>query len=608
MKAAKSELDIMLILPPQWTPLSPYYALPVLAGEIRKEGYTCRVRDLNIEFYHHILSPEYLTWCRQGAEAREGELGLKFIEKLADTGAAPEDDLYFELQERIRRAELNWDFVVDNIESAKVVLMNKHRFYQPKELQWSFEVLCKALDIASLPYFPSQILLRDFRNRHHQLTMASIIEAVNNVQENPFLAYYQQVLPSIQEENPRVIGISINASSQIIAGLTLAKLLKDNMPETHVSIGGNFFTRVVNTLETKPEFFLHFGQSLAYEEGERPLVSLIQQVKTNGSLSEVPNLLFLEDGVVKKTPPGCPKPLNEIALPALEDLDLEKYLSPEIVIPIQASRGCYWKKCSFCDHDFGVNYNLKSFQKLVDEIRLLRECYGIRHFEFIDEAISPAYLRRMSQMFIDEELDIRFFMYARTEVGFSKELLDLAYQAGCRMIMWGLESGSERIMKLIEKGVPLETRFKPLENATAAGIWNFAFLFFGFPTETIEEAMETIHMVVDHKDIIHSYGMSHFTLGKHTRLKESPAKYGIVNIREDVEELSTRLHYECTEGMNHDELMKVTELCTEICNEVYHSPLWFSIGFREFLHLYLDKFGLDHIKNVSLRPEHKMAG
>jgi len=594
--------DVLLLLPPQWTPLSPYYALPILAGEIKQAGYTCSIRDLNIEYFHRILSPQYLSWCRIGVEKRLESLREDFILSIADLGPdafSQGENAYSEIQGKLDQCELYWDIVIANIEKAKKTLIEEDSFYDPKNLQWAFNIICQGLEIASLPFFPSKIMLRDFRNRNHKLTIDSVMEATEDRNENPFISYYEVVLPALIDINPRVIGVSINAFSQVVGGLTLAKLLKSHMPDTHISLGGNFFTRVTSTLAQKPEFFKNFCHSLIYEEGEKPIIKLIETIREGKDLSEVPNLLYLKDNKVHMTAKCQPKKLNEIAIPDLADLDLSAYMSPEIVLPMQASRGCYWKKCTFCDHDYGVEYNLKTPQKLVAEMRSLKENFNIKNFEFIDEAISPSYLRKMSQAIIDDKLEVQWFMYARTEKGFSKDLLELAYKAGCRMIMWGVESGSKRIMELINKGIDIDNRFEPLKNANAAGIWNFCFIFFGFPTETSEEAMLTINMIMDNKELINSYGMSTFTLGKHTKIKEDPETFGIVNIKEDEEDLSTKLHYEIIEGMSQDQVYKACQLCTAISDRIYFAPLWFSIGFREFLHLYLDKYGLEYIKRYS---------
>ncbi|HBH17445.1 MAG TPA: hypothetical protein DDX14_00600 [Cyanobacteria bacterium UBA9579] len=605
-KDTDNNLDVLMLLPPQWTPLSPYYALPILAGELKRAGYSCVIKDLNIDFFHRILSPEFLSWCRVEINRKMEILEEEFISRIADEGVnafAGGNDLYHEIQEKIDKYELHWDMVIENINKAKSFFQSEE-IYDPQKMAWAFNIITKGLDIASLPYFPSKVLLRDFKNRNHKLTIESVMEAISNKEENPFLEYYNLVFSSLAELKPKMIAISINSFSQVVSGLTLAKLLKDNMKDTHISIGGNFFTRVINTLQEKPEFFENFCDTLVYEEGEIPIITLIEAIKTNGDLSKVPNLLYLDGEKVVITEKCEPQKLDDIADPDLTGIDMKAYLSPEIVIPIQASRGCYWKKCTFCDHDYGSVYNIKSPEKLISEMRVFKEKYGIKHFEFIDEAISPSYLRKMSEAILENNLDIRFFMYARTEKGFSKELLDLAHKAGCRMIMWGVESGSRRIMEMINKGVDLDNRFEPLKNSNAAKIWNFCFLFFGFPTETTEEAMMTVNMIIDNKEIINSYGLSNFSLGKHTKMRQEPEKFSITNIREDEEDLSSKLHYDVLEGMTYSQLLKVNDLCSAVCEQIYFAPLWFSIGFREFLHLYLERYGFDYVKQYSyIDPE-----
>lgn len=597
-------LDILLTLPPQWTPLSPYYGLPVLAGEIKQAGYECRIRDLNVEFFNRITTPEYLSWCRIGAQNRLDAERENFINAIADLGSAAFEvntgySKYPEIQGRIDKLELIWDAVIANIVKAKEVFRSEETFYDPKKVQWAFNIICQALDIASVPYFPSRFMMRDFRNENHKFTLNSVIEACSNEQENPFLEFYRLVLSGIALEEPKVIGVSINSYSQVVAGLTLSKMLKELMPSTHISIGGNFFTRVIENLLDRPGFFDVFADSLTYEEGEIPVVKLIEAIKEDKDFSSVPNLLYKKGDRVIQTPKCDPKKLNYIAIPEFPGLDLNGYLSPEIVLPIQASRGCYWKKCTFCDHDYGVCYNVKSPKKLVEEIKHLKEVYGIKSFEFIDESISPGYLEKMSNEMLKEEVNVTWFMYARTEQEFTKERLELAYKAGCRMIMWGVESGSERIMNLINKGIDFDKRFVPLQNANDAGIWNFCFIFFGFPTETAEEALLTINMIMDNKDLINSYGMSSFSLGKHTKIREEPHVYGIEDIKEDEEELSCKLHYKLTKGMTGEQVKKVCDLCNAISDRIYFAPLWFSIGFREFLHLYLERYGLDYVKQYS---------
>ena len=123
------------------------------------------------------------------------------------------------------------------------------------------------------------------------------------------------------------------------------------------------------------------------------------------------------------------------------------------------------------------------------------------------------------------------------------------------MVLWGLESGSDSVMELINKGIDTDKRLKILKDSNDAGLWNFAFIFFGFPTETKEDARKTIKMLCENNDIIHSYGRSVFTMGKHTKLKDEPEKYGITAVYPAVDEFSPTYTFDCI-GMTKKSLIR----------------------------------------------------
>ncbi|HEY9856792.1 MAG TPA: radical SAM protein, partial [Stenomitos sp.] len=188
----------------------------------------------------------------------------------------------------------------------------------------------------------------------------------------------------------------------------------------------------------------------------------------------------------------------------------------------------------------------------------------------------------------------------RLERAITPDLLQLLHESGLRMVLWGFESGSDRILDLIKKGIDPERRYDILQASNDAGIWNFAYIFFGFPSETREEAMSTIEAICRNTNIIHSYGRSVFTLGKQSPLFLEAAAHGIVDVMEDLEELSTNLHYRTTLGMDNAELNQVLKLCTQQCSEAYGYGLWFFLRYRENIHLYVAKYGLEHVKNYKM--------
>ena len=298
----------------------------------------------------------------------------------------------------------------------------------------------------------------------------------------------------------------------------------------------------------------------------------------------------------------CPVRLNDMANLNLDNHNLKNYYTPKIVMPYQTSRGCYWGKCTFCDQDFGQEYNVKSIEKVLKEIKELKEKYNINCFEFIDESVSPTYLNDLSKEFIKNNTQSSFFIDARLETSFDEETLKNANNAGLKMVMWGLESGSDKIMESINKGIDLDKRFDILKLANKYGIWNFAFIFFGYPLETKEDARKTIKMLCDNSDIINSYGRSVFSMGKHAKIATEPENFGITKIFKQKDEFSPTIEFECI-GMNKEELNEILNECKTKCFEYYKEPLWMFLRYREWLFLYLDKYDLKWVQNYKVNLE-----
>ena len=602
-------MKTLFLFVPQWMPVSPYFALSTLLGQFEDSPYEAEVMDLNIDFYNKILTTNFVrnSLCRARKKLEDVKNEIKEV-------YSPDkkfEDYSFEIQNKIAKGSMIGDYLAKHgkkldltallIEQSVGVLKSKKNFYNPKLFCEAVDVINQALDICSMPYFPTKLEFCGYSNKLLKLDWETINYYVFDRETNIYYDYFESIIDEIVAKNADCIGISINSSSQIIAGLTLANMLK-NKTNAHITIGGNHFGRVSDAIEKHPEFFDKFCHTLLVEEGETPVYKLAQYVNNEISIDEVPNLMYLKDGKVEKNAIIEPLKLNDMKKPSLKGYDLSKYFVPEIVMPFQTSRGCYWRKCSFCDHDFGMNYNIKNIDKLVEQIKFFKETYGITKFEFIDEAISPAYLEQMSKRFIEEKLDITFFCDARLETGFTKEVFELAYKAGLRMVLWGYESGSKRIMDLINKGIDIDKRFEILSNARKSGVYNFAFIFFGFPAETREEALMTIDDICNNTDIINSYGKSIFTMGKHTKLREAPEKYGVKGETYQEEEFSPTYHYEAI-GMNKDELNEVVNLCTKRANEAYGNVLSFHLLSREIMLLYLDKYGIDEVCNFKFEDK-----
>lgn len=598
-------MKTLLLFPPQWTPIAPHFALPSLLGQLKANGYDSEVMDLNIDFYNKVLNPDFVKnsilkavdnnknvlneiaqYIKEGKEF--SEYPLKIQNKILK---------YTKVKEYITKKQSALANFPDMAKEA-LDIIKKESFYSPEILIKSINIIDTVLEMVSLPYFPSKISLDDYSNPLFKLNFENIKYFVFDEDTNIFIEYYKTILNDIKSKTPDYIGISINSSSQVIPGLTLANMLKNEL-NVHINIGGNFFGRVKEAIVKNPEFFDLFCDTVLVEEGERPVVELAKHINGEIEIEEVSNLIYKKEDKIIINQTKKPLKLDEMAIVSLDGYDFKKYFAPEVILPFQSSRGCYWGKCSFCDQDFGQNFNVKNVDKLTDEFIKLKEKYNVKYFEFIDESVGPSYLSELADKIEEKNIDINYFFDARLESTFTKDLLQKAFKSGLKMVLWGLESGSASVMKLINKGIDIDKRLEILKNSSESGIWNFAFIFFGFPTETVEDAQKTIKLICENKYIIHSYGRSVFTMGKHTKLKDEPEKYGITAVYPAQDEFSPTYTFDCT-GMRKEDLNSILKECTQTCNVAYNNPLWMFLRYREYLFLYLAKYGKDWVYNYKL--------
>mgnify|MGYP005765830627 CR=1 FL=1 len=599
---------MLLIFPPQWTPISPHFALPQLVGQLKSNGFNAQALDLNIEFFNEILTFDNLqksiTKAKRELELMQKNLLSVFsVDKKASDYTFEEQIFLFrynKIKKFLQANEQSLAAVPLLIENAKKSIKNDD-FYIPSNLIESINLIDRALEIVSLPYSPTKIEFEGISNPFFKFNYNNIKYFVEDSTSNIFNEFYERHIYEIIEKQADFIAISLNSSSQIVPGLTLTYMLKKRT-NAHINIGGNFFGRIADELKKHKEFFLLFADSVSVEEGEGPIVEVAKYVNGIIPIQSVPNLLYFDNGCVYQNEKMKPVKLDDMANMDLSDYDFSKYYAPKVVVPYQSSRGCYWGKCSFCDQDFGQNFNVKKTDKVISEFKEFKDKYNITNFEFIDESVSPSYLKELSLKLEENNLKVNFFIDARLETDFSKEILFNAHKNGLQMILWGLESGSDDVLKLINKGIDLNKRFEILKNSKDSGIWNFAFIFFGFPTETKEDALKTIKMLTENNDIIHSYGRSVFTMGRHAKLSKEPEKYGITKIYPAEDEFSPNIKFDSI-GMNSSEMKEVLEHCLKECSKAYNNPLWMYLRYREWLFLYIAKYGSEWVKNCAIISE-----
>lgn len=356
------EFKTMLVFPPQWTPQNPHFAITSIAGHLRKHGHKVLMKDLNVEFYDHVLTPEFLKFTLNRINVNYNYLltrvRLKTLIKDESLDSHLEAMKLLAIEEFFKEHAEFAGKLPDVILDAKETLRDPRRFYNPGLLVEALFTIDRALEVVSLPYHPSKISFNNFEQPHCMLATAHLIEHACDKSVNMFYEFFQEKADEILREKPDLIGISINSFSRVLAGLTLARLLKQKAPDnTVINIGGNFFMRVKEALMKRPEFFENFCHSLSLGEGEKQSLIMVEELKAGNGLTGVPDILYLdsedEEPRVKYTFPQEPEKLDNIAPQDLEGLPLDLYFSPDMVLCLQASKGCYWGKCTFAARVIG---------------------------------------------------------------------------------------------------------------------------------------------------------------------------------------------------------------------------------------------------------------
>ena len=592
-------VEFLMIFPPIWSFSEPYIAIPSLISQLRHKGYSAKAMDINIDFFNDMLTKQELERSLQLIETKftalkSRELEIQEEKTYEEKIASLKLNAFYHYMEHEKEKIKNIPNVID--EAVKII-KSPTDFYKPKKIVPALNILKLATKIISFPYYPLEINYTYITNKFMKLNYQDIKRVIEDTEQNIFLDYYRRygIIEKIKKQEPKYIGISIGEESQLIGGLTLAKILKKET-NAYINIGGNYFLRLLDSLKKLPDFFDTFADSVSYGEGENSILELAEFITGKRNIENVSNLVYKKDQEVISTKRSIPVKLSEINKPDFSDFIHKSYFTPEIILPVQATRGCYWGKCTFCDSDYNLSYSIKDIGLLIQELKYYKNEYNINHIEFIDEAISPSYLDKLSKEIIKDGLKINICFLARLEKEFTKDLLIQLYKAGVKCITWGYESENERILKLINKGIDIKNRKKILYNANKAGIWNRIYAFIGFPTETYKESMQTINFLFKNK-LVNSFGFCHFRLGRHSKIAMNYEKYNISvpNYQDDfVVELDFSYN-----NYKEDEAKKIEENIAKYQkSNIYKKKRLINSLVFNFMFLYVAKYGTNYLKKV----------
>ena len=350
-------------------------------------------------------------------------------------------------------------------------------------------------------------------------------------------------LAGMEKHAPAVVLLSVPFPGNVYAAFRIAQAIKASLPDIVTVLGGGFVNTELREL-AEPRVFDYFDY-VCLDDGERPLLALLEHLRGERSgerlvrtfvcrAGEVRYLRFLEPDI----------PFAEVGTPTWDGLPLDRYLSVlDMLNPMHrlwsdgrwnkltVAHGCYWKKCSFCDVslDYIGRYDAIAAATLVDRIETVIGETGQTGFHFVDEAAPPKALKALADELEKRNRAISWWGNIRFEKSFTPELCRQLADSGCIAVSGGLEVASDRLLKLMQKGVSVEQVARVTRAFSDAGILVHAYLMYGFPTQTVQDTVDALEYVrqLFAAGCIQSGFFHRFVCTVHSPVGLHPDQYGV---------------------------------------------------------------------------------
>ncbi|HEY3058251.1 MAG TPA: radical SAM protein [Chloroflexota bacterium] len=547
----REDVRYLVINVPITDPTASYHSIPYLFGASAGAGFTgFRGIDANIDALNFLAQPAQLA-------------------ELLDEAA----DMRHELERRTpltRGEQLNYRYALravglqpDSVARAIGILRDPERFYDYGSYRQATLVLKRWLDVLSLRGFAGQF--GDFTLRINNLgSLCSVSDLTSDeyIQRitRPLQPYFESEFDAVLREHEwHLVGLSVNYIGQLPFAIRMAKQIRQVLPNTLLCVGGTEISDELKCLRDKADIWKLFPECDAAVggEGESVLMALLRSIASGKPLPEgQPGLVLREGSLPIASMPVMYENMAELPAPRYDVFDLSQYWSPEPVLLYSPTRGCYWNKCTFCD--YGLNTDMptspsrnRPIEAVIEELRHIAQYARTLYFSV--DAIAPAYLRKLSQAIAASGLDIHWSAELRLEKSMIKDgMADELRKAGCVAVSFGYESGCQRILDLINKGVRLEQVPELLSELSRVGIAAQMMGFVGFPGETIAEASQTFEFLLENRANWTLAGIGDFLLTPGASVAKRPADFGIRDVGPfDGDDIVRTLYWTDGEGRTH---------------------------------------------------------
>lgn len=304
---------------------------------------------------------------------------------------------------------------------------------------------------------------------------------------------------AIDKEKPSAIGLSV-FDKTLFASLLFVKLIKERCPDIPVILGGPACNR------SNARFLCAKGLAdmVVVGEGEETLASLLMQIRA-GKLGPTPGAFVrIGEDVVD----GGRRALLDVnALPVPDFGDLLALKGMGTALPVAFNRGCNFA-CEFCnERKFWLKFRQMETERAADLLHALHARYGVSRFFLAQSLMNGdlSWLGQFAEVMRERNLPYHWGGNIRIHPKMDETYLRTLYAGGCRVCFFGIESGSDQVLKTMKKGIKAESCRQVLRNAAAIGFWVHTYWIFGFPGETEGDLLQSVDFLIENFDAISSF-------------------------------------------------------------------------------------------------------
>jgi hypothetical protein len=569
--------DLLLITPPFTQLNTPYPATAYLKGFLNTKGISSFQMDLGIEVIVELFTHETFKELFDIAFENDTIISenCQRIYTLREDYLQPLNEVILFLQGK--NQTLARQICTESF------LPQASRFEQLDDLEWAFGSMgmqdkakhLATLYLEDLSDFIIECIDENFGFSRYAERLGQSANSFDELYKHLQLdvTFIDAITLSILEKRinqtqPKLVCISVPFPGNLYSAFRCAQFIKANYPNIQISMGGGFPNTELRSLKDVRVF--EFFDFITLDDGELPIELLHKQITSNKEDFDFKRTFLLQNNVVVYNNNSKEKDYkqSEVGTPDYSDLLLDAYISViEIANPMHSlwsdgrwnkltmAHGCYWGKCTFCDIslDYIKIYEPIAAKTLVDRMEELIAQTGENGFHFVDEAAPPALMKALALEIIKRKLTVTWWTNIRFEKNFTKDICLLLKASGCIAVSGGLEVASDRLLKLIDKGVTVEQVARVTRNFTEANIMVHSYLMYGYPTQTIQETIDSLEMVrqLFELGILQSGFWHQFAMTTHSPVGMNPSAYGITPNYQDITFANNDVEFIDSTGIDH---------------------------------------------------------